>query len=238
MLPALTLLIFYVTLTPLAALIGFPWTLITGDVMLLYRMSRWIAGTGIRLAGIRTRVTGQENIPANTPCIFMMNHISNLDPPVLIPLIPGRTAFLIKSELMKIPILGVGMRMGDFIPVERDRRHESAKASILRAAQVLASGVHITVFPEGTRSHDGRLLPFKKGPFFLAEQTGAAVIPISIHGTEQMMRKGSLRVFPGEAHLHFHAPLYARDYATREELSQATRAAIASKLPEWMHSDF
>jgi len=236
MLSALTLLFFYSALTPLAALIGFPWTLITGDVTLLYRMARWIAGTGTRLAGIQTLVTGLENVPANTPCIFMMNHISNLDPPVLLPLIPGRTAFLVKSELMKIPILGAGMRMGDFIPVERNQGRDSARASIRTAAQVLATGVHITVFPEGTRSRDGRLLPFKKGPFFLAEQTGAAVIPISIHGTEQMMRKGSLRVFPGKAHVHFHAPLYARDYATREELAEATRATIASGLPEWMRT--
>ena len=236
MLPALTLLFFYSVLTPLAALIGFPWTIFSGDVTLLYRMARWIAGTGIRLARIRTHVTGLENLPANTPCIFMMNHISNLDPPVLLPWIPGRTAFLIKSSLMKIPILGVGMRMGGFVPVERDQRRESAMASIQQAAQVLASGVHITVFPEGTRSRDGRLLPFKKGPFFLAEQSGAAVIPISIHGTEQMMRKGSMKVFPGEAHLHFHAPLYARDYATREALMQAVRAAIASGLPEWMRA--
>jgi len=236
MLPALTLLLFYSALAPLAALIGFPWTLLTGDVMLLYRMARWIAGTGIRLTGIRVHATGLENVPADTPCIFMMNHISNLDPPVLLPLIPGRTAFLIKSELMKIPILGAGMRMGGFVPVERDQRRESAIASIQRAAQVLASGVHITVFPEGTRSRDGRLLPFKKGPFFLAEQTGAAVVPISIHGTEQMMRKGSLRIFPGEAHVHFHAPFYAQDFETRDALMQAVRAAIASELPEWMRA--
>jgi 1-acyl-sn-glycerol-3-phosphate acyltransferase len=234
MLPALTLLLFYSVLAPPAALIGFPWTILTGDVMLLYRMARWIAGTGIRLAGIRTRVTGLENVPVSTPCIFMMNHISNLDPPVLLPLIPGRMAFLIKSELMKIPILGVGMRMGGFIPVERDQKRESAIASIERAAQVLASGVHITVFPEGTRSRDGCLLPFKKGPFFLAQQTGAPVIPISIHGTERMMRKGSLRIFPDEAHVHFHAPLHAQDFSTREELMLAVRGAIASGLPEWM----
>ena len=234
MLPALTLFLFYASLTPLAALIGFPWTLITGDVSLLYRMARWITGTGIRLAGIRTHVSGLENVPAGTPCIFMMNHISNLDPPILLPLIPGRTAFLVKSALMKIPLLGRGMRMGDFIPVERDRKRESAIASIQKATQVLASGVHITVFPEGTRSRDGKLLPFKKGPFYLAEQTGAPIIPISIYGTEGMMRKGSLRVIPADAHVQFHPPLRASEYETREELMLATRERIAAGLPEWM----
>ncbi|HEX4020556.1 MAG TPA: lysophospholipid acyltransferase family protein [Acidobacteriaceae bacterium] len=236
MLPALTLLLFYSALTPIAALIGFPWTLITGDVSLLYRMARWIAGTGVRLAGIRTHVTGLENVPPGVPCIFMMNHISNLDPPILLPLIPGRTAILVKSELMKIPLLGTGMRMGNFVPVERDKKRESAMASIQQASKVIASGVHITVFPEGTRSRDGRMLPFKKGPFFLAEQTKAPVIPISIYGTEGMMRKGSLKVIPADAYVHFHPPVRAQDYPTREELMKATRQTIASSLPEWMRS--
>lgn len=236
MLPALTLLLFYSALTPIAALIGFPWTLITGDVSLLYRMARWIAGTGVRLAGIHTHVTGLENVPAGVPCIFMMNHISNLDPPILLPLIPGRTAILVKSELMKIPLLGTGMRMGNFVPVERDRKRESAMASIQQASKVIASGVHITVFPEGTRSRDGKMLSFKKGPFFLAEQTGAPIIPISIYGTEGMMRKGSLKVIPADAYVHFHPPVRAQDYSSREELMNATRQIIASSLPEWMRS--
>ena len=234
MFPALTLLLFYAALAPFAALIGFPWTVITGDVSLLYRMARWITGTGIRLAGIHTFVTGLENVPQAVPCIFMMNHISNLDPPIIMPLIPGRTSFLIKSELMKIPLLGTAMRMADFIPVERDKKRESARASILMATQVIAAGVHITVFPEGTRSRDGRLLPFKKGPFYLAELSGAPIIPISIHGTQAMMRKGSMKVMPADAYVHFHPPLLARDHASREDLMQATRAAIASGLPQWM----
>lgn len=236
MFPALTILLVYASLTPIAALIGFPWTLITGDVSLLYRMARWIAGTGIRLAGIHTHVSGLENVPADIPCIFMMNHISNLDPPVILPLIPGRTAILVKSELMKIPLIGTGMRMGNFVPVERDRKRESAMASIQKATEVIASGVHITVFPEGTRSRDGRLLSFKKGPFYLAEQTGAPIIPMSIHGTETMMRKGSFKVIPADAYVEFHPSIMSCDYATREDLMQATRAAIASGLPEWMRN--
>lgn len=234
MLPALTIVLFYAVLSPFAALIGFPWTLLTGDVSLLYRMARWIAGTGLRLAGIRTEVFGLENVPSGVPCIFMMNHISNLDPPVLLPLIPGRTAILVKNELMKIPILGIGMRMGDFIPVGRNGTRESAVASIQQATRVIAAGVHITVFPEGTRSRDGKLLPFKKGTFYLAEQTGAPIIPISIHGTETMMRKGSLRVIPATAYVQFHRPIWAKDYSSRDELIQATRQSVASGLPEWM----
>jgi 1-acyl-sn-glycerol-3-phosphate acyltransferase len=101
---------------------------------------------------------------------------------------------------------------------------------------LLAKGIHITTFVEGTRSPDGRMLPFKKGPFYLAMQTGAPCIPVSIHGTETMMAKGSLRIRPGTAHIVFHAPINPGDYATREELSEAVRAAIASGLPEWMRS--
>ncbi len=236
MLPALTIFLFYAVLTPFAALIGFPWTIITGDVSLLYRMARWIAGTGIRLAGIRTHVSGLENVPTGIPCIILIKHISKLVPQVLMPLIPRRKAILVKSELMKIPILGRGMRMGNFIPVERNRTRESAVASIQQATRVIAAGVHITVFPEGTRSRDGKLLPFKKGTFYLAEQTGAPIIPISIHGTETMMKKGSLRVTPAVAHVQFHPPVWAKDYSSREELMQATRQSIASGLPEWMRN--
>jgi 1-acyl-sn-glycerol-3-phosphate acyltransferase len=96
------------------------------------------------------------------------------------------------------------------------------------------SGLHITSFVEGTRSRDGRLLPFKKGPFYLAMETGSPVVPISIWGTESMMKKGSMRITPGTAHVVFHSPLWPRDYATREDLIAAVRQSIASSLPEWM----
>ena len=96
--------------------------------------------------------------------------------------------------------------------------------------------MHITTFVEGTRSSDGRLLPFKKGPFYLAMETAAPCIPVSIYGTESMMAKGSLRIKPGTAHIVFHPPLDPRDFAGREELMDAVRAAIASGLPEWMRN--
>ena len=234
MIPAIKILLCYALLAPFAALIGFPWTLVTGDVSLLYRMAMWIAAAGLRWAQIRVRIHCLEMVPNGQPCIFMANHVSNLDPPVLLPSIPGRTAVLVKKELMKIPFIGTGMRMGGFIPVERNQRRESAVESIRQASKMLESGVHITIFPEGTRSRTGQLQPFKKGPFYLAQQTGAPIIPVSIHGTEGMMRKGSLRILPGDAHVTFHAPVWAKDYATREELMEAVRERIAGDLPEWM----
>jgi 1-acyl-sn-glycerol-3-phosphate acyltransferase len=120
------------------------------------------------------------------------------------------------------------------VPVDRDGRVESAIESVNVARGVLEKGVHITTFVEGTRSRDGRLLPFKKGPFYLAMEAGAPVIPISIHGTERMMSKGSKRVQPGTAFIMFQQPLDPRAFASREELMEAVRAAIASGLPEWM----
>jgi 1-acyl-sn-glycerol-3-phosphate acyltransferase len=135
---------------------------------------------------------------------------------------------------MKIPILGWGMKRADYIPVERDGRVESAAESVEEATRVLASGVHVLSFVEGTRSRDGRLQPFKKGPFYLAMESSVPVVPVSICGTESMMKKGSMKVYPGTAHVVFHPPIMPRDYGSREELMAAVREAIASGLPEWM----
>jgi 1-acyl-sn-glycerol-3-phosphate acyltransferase len=234
MIAALTLLIVYVLLALPAAVVGLPWTLLTRDITLLYRWSMWIVRLGFRLVGIRVEVSGREQVPRDRACVFMSNHVSNLDPPVLLPVIPGRTSAFLKRSLMRIPLLGWGMQLADFIPVDRDGSVEGAKESVSAAMRVLRSGVHVTSFVEGTRSRDGRLLPFKKGPFYLAMETGAPVVAVSIWGTEQMMRKGSVKLYPGAAHVQFHAPLMPADFADRDQLMAAVRAAIASGLPEWM----
>ena len=234
MIASLTLLLTIVVLGIPAALVCIPWAMITGNANPLYNVSQKIVRTALRLARIRVEVAGLEDVPARTACIFMSNHISNLDPPVLIPRIPGRTSAFLKRSLMKIPVLGYGMKLGEFVPVDRDGRVESAVESVETAKRVLAKGIHITKFVEGTRSRDGRLLPFKKGPFYLAMETGAPCVPVSIHGTESMMAKGSVRAKPGTAHIIFHAPIDPKQFGTREELMAAVRAAIASGLPEWM----
>jgi 1-acyl-sn-glycerol-3-phosphate acyltransferase len=234
MIPALLLLFTLVVLIPPVGLIFIPWTLITGNLLPLYKATHWLVRTSYRVAGIRIVSEGRENVPAGKACIFMANHVSNLDPQALIPEIPGRTAAFLKRSLMKIPIVGLGFRLGEFIPVDRSGNPASAQESVAAAKRLLDKGVHITTFVEGTRSKDGRLLPFKKGPFYLAMQTGAPCIPVSIYGTETMMAKGSMRIRPGIAHIVFHPPVFPSDYATREELLAAVRAAIASGLPEWM----
>jgi 1-acyl-sn-glycerol-3-phosphate acyltransferase len=234
MISSLLLLTTIIALGAPAALVFIPWSMVTGNVMPLYNVTKMIVRIGYFLAGIRVQASGRQHVPPGKACIFMVNHVSNLDPQALIPQIPGRTAAFMKRSLMQIPVLGWAFKEGDFIPVERDGRRDSAQASIEAARRVLAKGVHITTFVEGTRSKDGRMLPFKKGPFFLAFETGAPCIPVSIYGTETMMAKGSVRIRPGIAHIIFHEPINPGDFATREDLMAAVRKAIASGLPEWM----
>jgi 1-acyl-sn-glycerol-3-phosphate acyltransferase len=234
MIASLLILATYLILGLPVALTLIPWCVITGDVMPLYRASLWVVRTGFRLAGISIEVTGLERVPAGTACIFMANHVSNLDPPVLLPLIPGRTSVFLKRSLMKIPILGYGMRLARFVPVDRAGDAAAALESTKIAKSLLAEGISITTFVEGTRSRDGRLQAFKKGPFYLGMESGAPCVPISISGTESMMRKGSLKIRPGVIRVVFHAPVEPAAMADRDALMLAVREAIASGLPEWM----
>jgi len=236
MLASLILLGTIIALGAPTALVFIPWAVIAEDATPLYNASQKIVRAGFRLAGIRVQTSGLDHVPRHTACIFMANHVSNLDPPALIPNIPGRTSAFLKRSLMKIPVLGYGFRLGEFIPVDRDGNVDGAIESVRIAREVMQKGLHITTFVEGTRSSDGRMLPFKKGPFYLATETGAPCVPVSIHGTETMMAKGSLRIKPGTVHITFHAPLYPADFANREDLMTAMRAAIASGLPEWMRN--
>lgn len=230
-------LLVFVTIVALAlpaAVILIPFTLLTGNVGPLFAVGSWIARVGIRVAGIHLSIEGRENIPAGKACIFMANHVSNLDAPALITNLSGRTVVFLKRPLMKIPILGYAFKLGGFIPVDRDGTIESAQLAVEAAQHVLASGLHITTFVEGMRSADGRMLPFKKGPFYLAKDSGAPCIPVSIYGSEKILPVSSKSIHPGTMHIVFHPPIDPGNYATREELSEAVRVAIASGLPEWM----
>ena len=225
------LLAVYLTFGPIAGILGIPYTLMVGDISLLYRVAMWIVRTGIRASGIQVEVTGREHLPVGQSCIYMCNHVSNLDPPVIIPNLPGRSSVLLKKQLMSIPILGTAMRMAKFVPVERGSRRDAAKASVEAAAEALRAGLSILVFPEGTRSIDGRLASFKKGPFFLAQQTGAPIVPIAISGTERMMGKGSMWITPGIARVQMLAAIDSRSFASREQLMAAVHDALAKALP-------
>ena len=213
-----------------AALIGIPWAALRKSFHTMYRWGMGIMALGVKAAGIRIRLEGLENVQPGVHYIFLSNHVSNLDPPVLLPLIPGETSVFLKRSLMKIPLLGTAMQMGKFVPVSRANSREEAQRSVEAAADALNSDLHITVFPEGTRSPDGKLLPFKKGAFFLAEGTGAPIIPVVISGTERMMPKNTLRITPGEAYVKFLPPIYPQDASSREDLMERVRAAMEEEL--------
>ena len=217
-----------------AGLIFIPWYLVTGNLMPLYRAAVMVVKTALWLAGIRVHVEGMENIPAGRACIFLSNHVSNLDPPVLIPLIPKRTSAFVKKGLMKLPLLGYALKLAKFVPVGRDGNVQGAQESVRQAKAVLDEGIHIIAFVEGTRSRTGKLLPFKKGPFFLAQEAGAPCVPVSMWGTETMMAKGSFWLYPGTAEVRFHKPVLPGECADREEMMAVVRERIAGALPEWM----
>ncbi len=221
----------YVVLGSIASVLGVPYSILIGDIGPLFRLAMWIMRVGVVAGGIRVEVLGEENLLVGRSCIFMSNHVSNLDPPVMMPYLPGRSSILLKKSLTTVPFLGKAMKMAKFVPVERGNSVEAAKASIAAAGDALRSGLNMIVFPEGTRSRDGRLSAFKKGPFFLAEETGAPIIPIAISGTQHMLRRGSFAVQPGVAKVEFLTAIEPSFYKTRDELMSAVRAAINAALP-------
>ena len=231
MIRTIVMLTFWGLAAPLAALIGFPWTFITGDIRLLYRLFMLGAWNGVRLTGVRVQSAGLEKLDPARTYIFMSNHVSNLDPPITIPLIPRRTSVMVKKELFSYPILGRAMRMGSLVPVDRGHR-DAGIESVRFAKQVVQQGINMTIYVEGHRSFDGRLLPFKKGPFYLAMECGVPVVPITITGTRSLMPKGRFAIKPGTATVIFHSPIEPKDFGSRECLMEKVRAVIDSGLPE------
>jgi len=219
----------------LSILIAGPFLLLyaflTRDVRPLYHVSTFLSITGVRLVGIKIRELGKENIQPGRNYIFMSNHASNLDPPVEIPRIRQRCSVLVKKELFRIPILGTGMRMVRLVPVDRSDR-EAAIESVHEGVEVLRTGLNMIIYPEGTRTPDGKLLPFKKGPFHLAMESGVPVLPMTILGTYDAWPKHRFALRPGVATVVYHPAIDPHDYPDRDALMAAVRESIASALPE------
>lgn len=225
------------TLGLAAALVGVPWTLLTRNPRWMYRIGQRVCYLGLRAAGIRFHVQGMHNIPRGRACLLMCNHISNLDPPALLSFLPGTPSVMLKSSLMRIPLLGTAMRLCSFVPVDRTGRRDEMERTRRASEHALQLGLPLLVFAEGTRSPTGRLLPFKRGPFHLAQSTGTPVVPMVLFGTEGMMRKGTLRVTPGTAHIHVLPPVDPANCRDRNHLLTAVREAMAAALPEHMRPE-
>lgn len=225
------MLAFWTVALPIAALLGIPWTYLTKDISFLYRTCMWGAITGVRLAGVRVQTIGLEQIDPARTYIFMSNHISNLDPPITLPLIPSRTSVMVKKELFSYPILGKIMLIGSLVPVDRGNR-DAGIAAVREAVKAIESGLNMTIYIEGKRSFDGRLLPFKKGPFYLAEECKVPVVPITISGTERVMPKARFAVEPGTVTVQFHCPIEPSEFGDRESLMARVRGVINGGLPE------
>src|SRR5512146_3015700 len=231
MLRAALLLVYFGLYTVVAGLVGFSAMFITGSVDFLYKIAVGGALFGTRLVGIRSEVIGREQLDPKQTYIFMANHVSNIDPPVFVPLIGRRVFILVKKELFRIPVLGYAMRKAQFIAVDRQNR-DAAVESVKKAIEVLRSGKSMMAYPEGTRSRDGKLLPFKKGPFHLAMDSGIPVVPVTIIGAHEVWPKGHFRITAGKITIMFHAPVDPPAFASREELMLAVRSKIESALPE------
>ena len=203
---------------------------LSNSVRLLYPFCVGGAQIGLRIAGVTPHVEGLENIPPGV-CLFVSNHASNVDPPVIIGRIPGRVALLAKREVFRIPLLGAAMRLGRFIPVNR-RDPAAARASVRLARKYMKEGISYLIFAEGTRSRDGSLGEFKRGSFLLAIESGAPVVPITIVGTRAILPRGAFLIRPGIARVIFHPPVNvsADTPATRKDLAEHVRSTIASAL--------
>jgi 1-acyl-sn-glycerol-3-phosphate acyltransferase len=208
------------------------WTLITGDANFMYWVFIGALRVTMRIAGIHIRVEGTEHIPPGV-CVFASNHASNIDPVALVPNIPRRVALLAKKEVFSLPILSKALHLARLIPVDRADR-EAAAESVDIAVEYLKEGLSFLVYPEGTRSPDGHLLPFKKGTFVMAIRAGVPVVPVSLAGTQRLMRKGDWTLHPGEVIVRYGPPVDASEYSPdqRDVLRQRVQDLVTAGLPE------
>lgn len=207
------------------------YTAITKDVNPLY----WCAIKGVMFfvncVGVQVHVKGLDRIPSST-CIFAANHTSSADAPAVVSAIPRRIAILLKRSLFKYPIVGQAFHLAHFIPVDRFDR-DSAISSLEKATQALRNGQSFLIYPEGTRSPDGRLQEFKKGTSVMAIKAGVQIVPVACSNAHRIMEKRSLKITPGDILVEFLAPINAAEYTLeqRDELTWRLHDEMAKGLP-------
>ena len=208
------------------------YALITGNTNPLYKVGIFCSSLGLRLGGIRLDVRGREKIPPDRAVVFMANHESNIDSPAIAVCLPP-VLVLGKKEAFRIPVLGRAMRMRGFIPVDRKERERAIEA-VERASEALRGGKSFLIFPEGTRSPDGRLQRLKKGGFIMALKAGAPIVPVSLSGGRRIMGKGEAAIHAGRIRVTFHDPVRTdhRSLEDRDQVMEEVRQALLSGLDE------
>jgi 1-acyl-sn-glycerol-3-phosphate acyltransferase len=216
--------------------------LIVGPPLLLYTLIArnpnplyWAGVKGVlffvNAVGVKIRIEGLDRIPPGV-CLFAANHTSAADAPAVVGAIPRRVAILLKESLFKWPIAGQAFRAAHFIPVNRGAR-DSAVASVSEATEAMKAGQSFLIYPEGTRSPDGRLQEFKKGAVVMAISAGVSIVPMVCSGAHRIMGKKSLVIHPGEIVVEFLPPIDAAQYSfdERDDLNQKVHDAMAAALP-------
>lgn len=200
------------------------------DAFLAY--GRWMMRVGRLILGIDVVVTGLDRLDRGTPYVFMSNHLSFLDGPLLMTILDRPARVIVKRFVFRIPILGLGMRFSGYVPLDREGAG-AGRRSIARAAQwIKEKGYSFLIYPEGTRSFDGKLLRFRRGGFFLALESGAPIVPVSVKGTYELMPRGQRFVRKGQVRITFHEPIPVAGLAveTMPALMDRVKAAVSSGL--------
>lgn len=180
-------------------------------------------------ANVKVTVKNRDYIDPSRSYIYMSNHQSNFDIPVLLAYLPVQFRWLAKVELFSIPVFGFAMRRAGYISIDRSDR-KSAILSLRRAAEIIRGGVSVMIFPEGTRSRDGNIRPFKSGGFILAIDSGVPIVPVTVHGTFPIMPKDGLRIRPGNVVLEIQEPVETSGYTRKQknELLEKIRGIITA----------
>lgn len=200
------------------------------DGFLIY--GRWMMRVGAFLLGIRVEASGVERLDRRVPYVFMGNHLSFLDAPMLVTVVDRPLRFIVKRFVFRIPVIGLGIRFAGYVPLDKEGVGEGRKRIARAADFIRTKGYSFLVYPEGTRSWEGKLLPFRRGGFFLALETGAPIVPVSVQGTYELMPRGRRSIRPGVVRIVFHEPVPVAGYdtATMPALIERVRDAVASGL--------